>query len=574
MRRTKGDHAGKWAFPGGTIEAGETPLQAAIREALEETGQDVTAALGEGDLLGTTGSFETFLGATERFVPKLNDEHDAYRWAPLDSPPAPLHPGVAELLFNQGVDDAAEEAASYPACDYATADGHFYTTASAGKTRSLTPEGFMLCPGAAIARTGTMTYMAADLPFLQPDAEGKIIVERDEADVFDPENMASFEGKPVTILHPRDFVNPDNYGHLAKGEIHNVRRGEGDESDLLLADILVKDAGAIRYVTEKLPDISCGYDAKYKQLAPGRAKQFKMIGNHAAFVPNGRAGDRCAVRDESTIDITQHDTELLPMKLSAVMARLNDALSRKGLRAQDIAEVRAEIEPARATRDADGDDDSDKMMDAVAKAMDAQLKPVRDWMAARDAKDAEEEKKEKEEEQKAKDAAEAEEKKKKDVPDETVDTVVEGDVGGPLLCLSKVWNGKTGDALMTEVRSRAALLAPGFTSPTTDALRGNQGAVLSNYLRGVLKACHTRDAAGKAAVDPFLLGKSVDELRGVQLIGAINGAAELMRRFNNMTSRPTLAGGSTQDGGHARTTDATDYGAFLASQRKTMSDRA
>lgn len=35
--------AGKWEFPGGKLEAGESPAQAAVRETLEETGLAVRA---------------------------------------------------------------------------------------------------------------------------------------------------------------------------------------------------------------------------------------------------------------------------------------------------------------------------------------------------------------------------------------------------------------------------------------------------------------------------------------------------------------------------------------------------
>ena len=41
-RRKSGDHmAGKWEFPGGTIEPGETPEQCLIRELLEELGVEI-----------------------------------------------------------------------------------------------------------------------------------------------------------------------------------------------------------------------------------------------------------------------------------------------------------------------------------------------------------------------------------------------------------------------------------------------------------------------------------------------------------------------------------------------------
>jgi 8-oxo-dGTP diphosphatase len=41
VRRNKEPYRGKWSFPGGSIEPGETSRQAARREALEETGIEV-----------------------------------------------------------------------------------------------------------------------------------------------------------------------------------------------------------------------------------------------------------------------------------------------------------------------------------------------------------------------------------------------------------------------------------------------------------------------------------------------------------------------------------------------------
>jgi hypothetical protein len=50
----------------------------------------------------------------------------------------------------------------------------------------------------------------------------------------------------VTIGHPKDFngniifVTPQNWRQLANGHIQNVRRGGGEQSDLLLADVIAK----------------------------------------------------------------------------------------------------------------------------------------------------------------------------------------------------------------------------------------------------------------------------------------------------------------------------------------------
>jgi hypothetical protein len=189
---------------------------------------------------------------------------------------------------------------NFRARDAVTADRGYFAPIEAGKTRRLTPEGYLICEDVAIARTGEQVYAAADLPGLTPDADGKIYVTRSPDEVFADETIASFEGKAVTVFHPSEFVNPENHKQLAVGHLQNVRRGEGPESNLLKGDIVITDAAAIQYAMQALPDISCGYDAQYKQSAPGRASQHDIRGNHAALVPNGRAGERCAIKDSAT----------------------------------------------------------------------------------------------------------------------------------------------------------------------------------------------------------------------------------------------------------------------------------
>jgi len=52
------NHPGQWAFPGGRLEAGETPTQTALRELREE----VDVHLGEADVLGALDDFVTRSG--------------------------------------------------------------------------------------------------------------------------------------------------------------------------------------------------------------------------------------------------------------------------------------------------------------------------------------------------------------------------------------------------------------------------------------------------------------------------------------------------------------------------------
>ncbi|MEX5294036.1 NUDIX domain-containing protein [Kocuria sp. CPCC 205268] len=85
VRRGREPQRGRWSVPGGKLEPGETPAQAAVREVLEETGVRVRAGreLGTVRIPGGAGLVyevhdiaATYLGGTLR----PGDDADAVRW--------------------------------------------------------------------------------------------------------------------------------------------------------------------------------------------------------------------------------------------------------------------------------------------------------------------------------------------------------------------------------------------------------------------------------------------------------------------------------------------------------------
>ena len=172
---------------------------------------------------------------------------------------------------------------------------HYFGTRLSENISRREPEGYLLCLNVPVARTGVQEYLPSELS--APGLTGPVPVYRPPEEVFSPEAMASFEGMPVTEDHPPDGVDAGNIRVLQKGHTHNVRRGAGSESDLLLADLIITDPGLISAILEEgKREISCGYT--YELCAEnGRYVQRRIRGNHVAVVDAGRAGPRVSIRD-------------------------------------------------------------------------------------------------------------------------------------------------------------------------------------------------------------------------------------------------------------------------------------
>lgn len=96
-----------WSLPGGKVDNGETPLDAARREVMEEIGFNLTNCpiklIYTNDVHAPRFRFYTYAAiVTEEFTPSLNWESAAYSWCTLDEIPDPLHWGVSQLINHDG----------------------------------------------------------------------------------------------------------------------------------------------------------------------------------------------------------------------------------------------------------------------------------------------------------------------------------------------------------------------------------------------------------------------------------------------------------------------------------------
>lgn len=407
----------------------------------------------------------------------------------------------------------------------------FYTVSKIGKTREITPEGYLLCRDVALARTGTLLYGDGEIP-VEPDNTGLIVVTRGDDDLFRPETMASAEGKPVTNDHPDDWVKPENWKELCCGIGQNIRRGEGLEDNLLIGDLLITDKKTIEDVENGKIEISLGYDTDYLQLEKGKATQSNIVINHIALVEKGRNGNRCAIKDSK---IMTKKTGFLDSLRKKIKLTIDEALEEAGV-----------------TSDSDEPEDNDEE-ESKSKTADAKFqKEMRQFMKTMDSRMGALEKK------KTKDSDDPEKKTEdgEDDPDEEK-TKDNGDLtkAEPAKKLDESGVEKyTGDSLQ-DIRARAEILAPGLKLPTLDSTSKDIGKVADTAKRNALKLAYaTTD--GIKTIGPFVGGANanIDALPAYTVDAAFIGASELIKQQNN--AKGVRTGVTTRDFGRSAPTPA------------------
>ena len=170
----------------------------------------------------------------------------------------------------------------------------FFTVEKISPHLEKTSEGYLLCRDVPISKVGVFEY--TELESGIKGKNGRVQMKRTADELFKPETIQSFNAKPVVVGHAR-FADPDNWKDITIGVVQNVRQGEGDQADLLLADLLITDRKGIELVESgELREVSCGYDAQSVEDGIGEGHQEGIVGNHVALVSKARC-DGCKVRD-------------------------------------------------------------------------------------------------------------------------------------------------------------------------------------------------------------------------------------------------------------------------------------
>ena len=151
-----------------------------------------------------------------------------------------------------------------------------------------TPEGYLICQDAILARTGKQTYRKNEL-FLDTEDDSEIEVDRPYEEVMSQATLASFENKPITIEHPDEDVTVDNYKDYAVGFVRDIRQSKVDGEDVIIGNLVITDKEAIEKIESgEMVELSCGYDCDI--VDDDNPRQTHIRGNHLALCEQGRAG--------------------------------------------------------------------------------------------------------------------------------------------------------------------------------------------------------------------------------------------------------------------------------------------
>jgi len=385
---------------------------------------------------------------------------------------------------------------------------------------AVTREGFLLCRNVPIARTGVQEYApGGDMPIEAAKGGGPIRVRREPEEVFGSEAMASFEGKPVVVDHPDEDVTPATWRELAVGHAQNVRRGEGVQSDLLLADLMITEQEAIDLVRGGLREISCGYDADYEEEAPGRGRQTNIRGNHVALVERGRCGGRCRINDNNEGDMKKKVS--LKDKIKNFLRSLDE---------DDPPAKKPEDKGDEAAKPATGDEGEGE--DRLAK-LEAQVGEL--TILVRKLVETEQSETATDEDEEAATGDEEEEKVTGD-EEENPAPAKTGD-----RARAKARDARTVDA---DIKRRAGMLFPGLRVADSD----KRCVVQRTALRHA-----ARDAAMSKSITAMLGGNTLDSCDCMTLDAAFVAASELAAVRNNKRTADALGKASVRDFGKAVT---------------------
>lgn len=330
LRSPNANHPNEWDLPGGRADDDETPEETAKRECAEEIGAYPYGELSKisdtfsKDDSGSEVDFITFRQfIRHKFTPKIDkSEHTQYKWASLETPPEPLHPGVREVvnqaLGRKPAQDMAMDKAMETA--FALRDRLAFDK---GSVRSYDHDGRLHVKLTHISKANVCPYKGSEIPDaeklgLDPNRIYMLLRDPDELQ----KGIATANLIPVLNEHvPVSPIDPKQKNVVGYTGTDAVFNAPYVDNSMVIS---VQDSiNKIENGSEQELSSAYYYDA---DMTPGTYEGVAYDGvmrnikfNHVALVPRGRAGPDVMVGD---ISLNPHGAKIVS-KLSkkAVMAK-------------------------------------------------------------------------------------------------------------------------------------------------------------------------------------------------------------------------------------------------------------
>ena len=109
---------------------------------------------------------------------------------------------------------------------------HFLDSVKAEPLKNVqrSPEGYLIADAFTV-RTGCQTYRGKEVG--RPELP-LVTVYRPEESVFNKDSVSGFAHKPITVGHPKDLVQTDNWAQHAVGEVSTEALRDGERLRLQL----------------------------------------------------------------------------------------------------------------------------------------------------------------------------------------------------------------------------------------------------------------------------------------------------------------------------------------------------
>ena len=340
---------GTWCQPGGTVEPGELPIDAARREVLEEVGYQYDGPLTPHSVYGDYLTFRAEV--PERFEAKLNDESLAAGWFHIDDLPKPLHQPFAEMLAQQALNETEVAAL--------IADG---TLSS--------PQFFINMWMFAIRVTGTgVTWRSADqqMAFRNPD------------DYLTPEFLQRVAGVPLIWLHPeKNKLDSDEFakrviGTLTNswvadnGEVWTIGRVYDAEAAEIMATRQLSTSPTVTYSESQDSIIKIDGQPLLVEGSP-------VLLDHVAICEQG-VWDKLLAPTGVKSDSIPNEAE--KMDEEKIVALINKAIDARMAKADEEKDAKAKADAEEAAKKEKADAEAKEAEEAKAKA-DAEEKAAKE----------------------------------------------------------------------------------------------------------------------------------------------------------------------------------------------------